>query len=41
MNPPTSTAAPRDNVDSGTQTQDPKRRLGEHTGAGELPIMKK
>jgi hypothetical protein len=41
MNPPTGGAVPRDNADSGTQAQDPKRRIGQHTGAGEPPIMKK
>jgi hypothetical protein len=26
---------------TGTQAQDPKRRIGQHTGAGEPPLMKK
>jgi hypothetical protein len=26
---------------TGSQEQDPKRRIGQHTGAGEPPIMKK
>jgi len=26
---------------TGTQAQDPKRRIGQHQGAGEPPIMKK
>jgi hypothetical protein len=42
MNPPGSGSANvQEAAGAGTQTQDPKRRIGQHTGAGEPPIMKK
>ncbi|HEY3060088.1 MAG TPA: hypothetical protein VGL99_14090 [Chloroflexota bacterium] len=42
MNPPTGGGGrPPDNTISGTQEQEAKRRIGQHTGAGEPPIMKK
>ena len=41
MNPPHGGAASREIGDTGMQPQDPKRRIGQHTGAGEPPLMKK
>jgi hypothetical protein len=41
MNPPGGGGGTQELGRTGTQAQDPKRRIGQHTGAGEPPIMKK
>jgi hypothetical protein len=41
MNPPTGGGGTQEIGGTGMTAQDPKRRLGQHSGAGEAPIMKK
>jgi hypothetical protein len=41
MNPPGGPAGTQELGGTGTQAQDPKRRIGQHGGAGEPPLMKK
>jgi hypothetical protein len=41
MNPPSGGGGTQEMAGTGMQAQDPKRRIGQHTGAGEPPIMKK
>jgi hypothetical protein len=41
MNPPGAPGGSRASGGTGTQEQDPKRRLGQFGGAGEPPLMKK
>jgi hypothetical protein len=43
MNPPVGPAdgGTQELGGTGTQAQDPKRRIGQHSGAGEPPLMKK
>jgi hypothetical protein len=41
MNPPAGGGAKQDLPSTGTQAQDPKRRVGQYGGAGEPPLMKK
>ena len=40
MNPPTG-GGTQEIGGTGMQAQDPKRRIGQHQGAGESPLMKK
>jgi hypothetical protein len=41
MNPLTGGDGTPEGGDMGTQAQDPKRRIGQYSGAGEPPLMKK
>jgi hypothetical protein len=41
MNPPGGPGGTQELGGTGTQAQDPKRRIGQHGGAGEPPLMKK
>jgi hypothetical protein len=41
MNPPGGGGGTQELGGTGTQAQDPKRRIGQHSGAGEPPLMKK
>jgi hypothetical protein len=41
MNPPDGPGGTQELGGTGTQAQDPKRRIGQHGGAGEPPLMKK
>ena len=42
MNPPSGgTSGTQELGGTGTQAQDPKRRIGQYGGAGEPPLMKK
>ena len=41
MNPPTAGSGTQELGGTGTQAQDPKRRIGQYGGAGEPPLMKK
>jgi hypothetical protein len=41
MNPPSAGGGTQELGGTGTQAQDPKRRIGQHQGAGEPPLMKK
>jgi hypothetical protein len=40
VNPPAGGGSP-ESASAGMQAQDPKRRIGQHTGSGEPPLMKK
>jgi hypothetical protein len=40
VNPPSGSGSP-ESASTGMQAQDPKRRIGQHTGSGEPPLMKK
>ena len=41
MNPPAGGGGTQELGGTGMQAQDPKRRIGQHTGSGEPPLMKK
>jgi hypothetical protein len=41
FNPPAGGGGPQVLPGSANQEQDPKRRIGQHSGAGEPPLMKK